>query len=107
MDARGKVSTTYSLACTTCKEAIWIGQSGGGIQFYLYTADMVVIDHLQKFLLKHRSESVWSHPDDQLKLDHVLAFINDQPDLDDYTIDYCDGDPPIDYNTGNPAEEIK
>lgn len=94
------MSTTYNLVCTTCKEAIWIGQSNSTTRFYLYTADEVVIDHLQKFLLKHRSESVWYHPE---KLDHVLAFINDQPDLDDYTIDYCDGDPLIDYNTGEPV----
>lgn len=101
------MSTTYNLVCTTCKEAIWIGQSGGSTRFYLYTADEVVIDHLQKFLLKHQSRSVWHHPNDQLKLDHVLAFINDQPDLDDYTVDLCDGRPPIDYNTGEPVDGSK
>lgn len=97
------MSTTYNLVCTTCKEAIWIGQSNANAPFYLYTADEVVINHLQKFLLKHRSQVVLHHPDDQLKLDHVLAFINDQPDLDGYTVDYCDGDPPISYDTGEPV----
>jgi len=84
------VSTTYNLAylaCTTCKEAIWIGQSNVYTPFYLYTGDKLVIEKLQEFLMKHRSRSLYNNPNDPLTEDHhTLAFIDDQSDLDGYTI---------------------
>ena len=42
------MSTTFHLECDTCKESIWIGQSG-----YIYTGEPKAMKALGEFLYKH------------------------------------------------------
>lgn len=85
------MSTTYHIACIQCKEFLWIGQNtthneaGWG----LYTGEEKTMKDFHDFMRKHESHSTYPSSDSYDPI-HDIRFLNDQPDLDDYT-NFSDG----------------
>ncbi len=52
------MSTTYSLCCPEMKLKVWIGQSGMGRKFYVYSGEEQTMDNLSAFLLKTKGKSL-------------------------------------------------
>jgi hypothetical protein len=61
------MSKTYEIICTTCKENLWVGQSG-----YIYTGEPHTMKALTEFLYKHEN--------------HDLKFV----DSDSSILENCD-----------------
>lgn len=64
------MSTTFQIGCATCKEHLWIAQSGGSTSYTVlavYADDRRTMTALDMFLEKHRSKDVRSP-------EHVLVF---------------------------------
>ena len=58
------MSRTYSIGCTTCQEALWIGQDRYNGNQWIYTGEPIVMKALQKFLFSH--------------FGHALTFVDDE-----------------------------
>lgn len=72
------MSVTYHIGCLTCKEDIWIGQSGTSDPenyFYLYSAEENTMRDLARFLAKHRASPLGILSNEP---DHVLVFGNSE-----------------------------
>jgi hypothetical protein len=59
------MSTTYSIACKTCKVKLWIGQRN-----YIYTSQPDTMDRFGDFLFEHEGPT-----------GHDLAFVSDHCDF--------------------------
>lgn len=68
------MSITYHIGCVTCKESIWIGQSGTSDPenyFYVYSSEEDTMRDLARFLAKHRADDLSIFEGTP---DHVLVF---------------------------------
>lgn len=76
------MSTTYHIGCKTCKEHMWIAQTGHikgqdpDTYLYVYSGEQRTMNLLSTFLQKHKCETSFSvrldDPDEQIE--HVLIF---------------------------------
>src|SRR5678816_1495403 len=75
------MSTTYHIGCNTCKEHMWIGQTGHikgqdpDTFLYIYSGDQHTMNLLSSFLQKHAIQQAYENIyHDEDVPDHILVF---------------------------------